>query len=64
MSRSLCVLAATGLTLLLSATAAVASVTTDGTGVIGWDSVQAAGVGAQVIGWDSVPADLQVIGWD
>ncbi|MFD5146607.1 hypothetical protein [Streptomyces sp. NPDC058401] len=57
-------LAAAGLTVLLSATAAVASVATAGPGVIGWDSVQAAGVGAQVIGWDSAPADRQVIGWD
>ncbi|MDD9382873.1 hypothetical protein M8Z33_40790 [Streptomyces sp. ZAF1911] len=64
MSRTAHLLAAAGLTALLTATAAVASVSTGGPGVIGWDTVQAAGANTQVIGWDSAPADLQVIGWD
>ncbi|MFF1411406.1 hypothetical protein ACFVX6_16720 [Streptomyces sp. NPDC058289] len=64
MFRSVHLLAAAGLTVLLSATAAVASVTTSGPDVIGWDTVRAAGANTQVIGWDSAPADMQVIGWD
>ncbi|WP_405980795.1 hypothetical protein [Streptomyces sp. NBC_00158] len=60
MSRTARLLAAAGLTALLSCTAAVAVATTPGT--IGWDSVRAAG--PQTIGWDSAAADKRTIGWD
>ncbi|MBT2477748.1 hypothetical protein [Streptomyces sp. ISL-94] len=62
MSRTKHLLAA-GLTALLSA-AAFTTGTTGGPGAIGWDTVRAAGAGAQGIGWDSAPADNQAIGWD
>ncbi|MGE7388083.1 hypothetical protein ACQKM2_21690 [Streptomyces sp. NPDC004126] len=62
MSRTARLIAAAGLTALLSCTAAVA--VTTGPGRIGWDSVQAATAPGE-IGWDSVrAADPQGIGWD
>ncbi|EFL14989.1 hypothetical protein [Streptomyces sp. C] len=74
MSRTARLIAAAGLTALLSCTAAVA--VTAGPGGIGWDSVRAAtspsgigwdsvrAAGPQGIGWDSAAADKRGIGWD
>ncbi|MFJ4779290.1 hypothetical protein [Streptomyces sp. NPDC088762] len=65
MSRTAHLLAAAGLTALLSATVAFTAQPTGGPGVIGWDTVRAAGPG--VIGWDAVDAagtGSQVISWD
>ncbi|GAA3381547.1 hypothetical protein [Streptomyces racemochromogenes] len=72
MSRTARLIAAAGLTALLSCTAAV----TTGPEIIGWDSVQAA-TAPGIIGWDSVRAasplavgvgsattDKRIIGWD
>ncbi|MFI1884558.1 hypothetical protein [Streptomyces jumonjinensis] len=66
MSRTARPIAAAGLTALLSVVvlAPAASAAHSAPGVIGWDSVQAAGAGATVIGWDSAPVDVHVIGWD
>ncbi|GLX18653.1 hypothetical protein [Streptomyces lavendulae] len=62
MSRTARLLAAAGLTALLSGTAAVA--VTTGTSGVGWDSVQAATAPGGV-GWDSVrAAGPQGLGWD
>ncbi|MCX5378473.1 hypothetical protein [Streptomyces sp. NBC_00091] len=66
MSRTARLIAAAGLTALLSCTAAAVAVTT-APGTIGWDSVQAA-TAPGTIGWDSVraagPATPKTIGWD
>ncbi|MFF5704375.1 hypothetical protein ACFY7H_18015 [Streptomyces sp. NPDC012794] len=74
MSRTARLIAAAGLTALLSCTAAVAVTAGPGTigwdsvraatapGTIGWDSVRAAGPGT--IGWDSASTDERTIGWD
>ncbi|MEU7555512.1 hypothetical protein AB0B01_24770 [Streptomyces sp. NPDC044571] len=64
MSRTTHLIAAAGLTALLSVGAAAVVAPSAGSGVIGWDSYHAVATGAPVIGWDSAAADKRVIGWD
>ncbi|MFJ3878201.1 hypothetical protein ACIPW5_12145 [Streptomyces sp. NPDC090077] len=74
MSRTARLIAAAGLTALLSCTAAVA--VTAGPSGVGWDSVEAAtapggvawdsvrAAGPQGVGWDSAATDKRGVAWD